>query len=181
LKPSSSSTPSSICPERNSRIGVRLFRCAGSPAFAKPPHRHVGIRPHGLAHQAIYDSNKISVSCLLSERGHRQHAGWPFRVRWLPTMQRPRRQGPSLAQFLGGQPWMLMSPSRAIPRRESPHLSSSDAQRWDRLYASSLGLGRHRVAGRCGMPLQPKPLDGNRAWCARQRCGLRFLFQDTCE
>jgi hypothetical protein len=130
-------------------------------------------------HQAIYDSNKQYVDNLTWIKGkHNIVTGGD--VRWLPTIHvRDDKVIGSLNSLVATLD-ADVSGTLSIPTaNEPPGLSSSDAQRWDRLYAASLGLvdSVGILAVRDGN-LNPKPLGASLIAKTTLR-SYNFFIQDS--
>lgn len=130
-------------------------------------------------HQAIYDSNKQYVDNLTWIKGkHNIVTGAD--VRWLPTIHvRDDKVIGSLNSLVATLD-ADVSGALSIPAaNEPPGLSSGDAQRWDRLYAASLGLvdSVGVLAVRDGN-LNPKPLGASLIAKTTLR-SYAFFLQDS--
>ncbi len=129
-------------------------------------------------HQAIYDSNKQYAYTLNWIKGkHTVVAGAD--IRWLPTIHdRDDKVIGSLNSLVATLDADVLGFS--VPDANRPAgLSTGDAQRWDRLYAASLGLINNVgiLAVRDGN-LQPKPLGASLIAKTTLR-SYNFFVQDT--
>jgi hypothetical protein len=140
----------------------------------------VDVDTQRARHQAIYDSNKQYVYNLSWIKGkHTLVTGLDFR--WLPTIHdRDDKVIGSLNSLVAALDADVGPGGLAIGDANRPAgLSSGDAQRWDRLYAASLGLIDNVgiLAVRDGN-LQPKPLGAS--LIARTTLRSHYFFaQDT--
>src|ERR1051326_8464400 len=140
----------------------------------------VDVDTQRARHQAIYDSNKQYIYNLSWIKGkHTFVTGLDFR--WLPTIHdRDDKVIGSLNSLVAALDADVGPGGLAIPDTNRPAgLSSGDAQRWDRLYAASLGLIDNVgiLAVRDGN-LQPKPLGAT--LIARTTLRSHYFFgQDT--
>jgi hypothetical protein len=130
-------------------------------------------------HQAIYDSNKQYADNLTWIKGkHNVVAGGD--IRWMPTIHdRDDKVIGSLNSLVATLDADITG-SLSIPDLNRPAgLSTGDAQRWDRLYAASLGLVNSVgiLAVRDGN-LQPKPLGASLIAQTTLRA-YNFFAQDT--
>jgi hypothetical protein len=130
-------------------------------------------------HQAIYDSNKQYVDNLTWIKGkHTTVMGAD--VRWLPTIHDRDDKVIGSLNSLVATLDADVTGNLSIPDINRPAgLSSSDAQRWDRLYAATLGLVNSVgvLAVRDGN-LQPKPL-GTTLIAKTTLRSYNFYAQDT--
>jgi carboxypeptidase family protein len=139
----------------------------------------VDVDTQRARHQAIYDSNKQYVDNLTWIKGkHNIVTGAD--VRWLPTIHvRDDKVIGSLNSLVATLD-ADVSGALSIPTtNEPPGLSSSDAQRWDRLYAASLGLvdSVGVLAVRDGN-LNPKPIGASLVAKTTLR-SYNFFVQDS--
>ncbi|OLE83063.1 MAG: hypothetical protein AUG07_08980 [Acidobacteria bacterium 13_1_20CM_2_60_10] len=148
----------------------------GADAFLDAP---VDVDTQKARHQAIYDSNKQYVDYLTWVKGKHTVVGGTD-IRWLPTIHdRDDKVVGSLNSLVA----LLdadVSNFLTIPAaNRPPGLSASDAQRWDRFYAASLGLIDNVgiLAVRDGN-LQPRPLGASLISKDTLR-SYNFYFQDT--
>jgi hypothetical protein len=130
-------------------------------------------------HQAIYDSNKQYVDTLSWIKSkHALVAGAD--IRWLPTIHdRDDKVIGSLNSLVATLDADVTGNLNIPDPNRPPGLSSGDAQRWDRLYAASLGLLNSIgiLAVRDGN-LNPKPLGASLIAKTTLR-SYNFFLQDT--
>jgi len=130
-------------------------------------------------HQAIYDSNKQYADTLNWIKGkHTIVTGGD--IRWLPTIHDRDDKVIGSLNSLVATLDADVSGSLSIPgANRPPGLSASDAQKWDRFYAASLGLidSVGILAVRDGN-LQPKPLGASLIARTTLRA-YNFFAQDT--
>src|SRR5580692_11018804 len=119
----------------------------------------VDVDTQRARHQAIYDSNKQYADNLTWIKGkHTLVTGAD--IRWLPTIhERDDKVIGSVNSLVATLDADVTGTLNIGSANEPPGLSSSDAQRWDRLYAATLGLVNNVgvLAVRNG-ELQPQPL-----------------------
>ncbi len=141
LKPSSSAAELNL-PGTQVSIGGTDYSVALAPGLGQTGliDTVVDVDTQRARHQAIYDSNKQYAYALNWTKGrHAVVAGLEFR--WLPTIHDRDDKVIGSLNSLVATLDADVSGSLTIPdANRPPNLSSSDAQRWDRLYAASLGL-----------------------------------------
>jgi len=180
LKPSSSAAELNL-PGTQVSIGGTDYSVALAPGLGQTGliDTVVDVDTQRARHQAIYDSNKQYAYALNWTKGrHAVVAGLEFR--WLPTIHDRDDKVIGSLNSLVATLDADVSGSLTIPdANRPPNLSSSDAQRWDRLYAASLGLvdSVGILAVRDGQ-LQPKPLGTSLVARATLRA-QSFFVQDT--
>jgi hypothetical protein len=139
----------------------------------------VDVDTQRARHQAIYDSNKQYVDNLTWIKGkHTTVMGTD--VRWLPTIHdRDDKVIGSLNSLVATLDADVTGALNISAGNRPPGLSSSDAQRWDRLYAASLGLvdSVGILTVRDGS-LQPKPF-GTTLIAKTTLRSYNFFVQDT--
>jgi len=176
IRPSSSAAQLNL-PGTNSPLGpVSLAPGLGATGFIDTI---VDVDTQRARHQAIYASNKQYADTLSWIKGkHTIVTGGD--IRWLPTIHdRDDKVIGSLNSLVATLDADVRG-SLSIPAaNRPPGLSSSDALKWDRFYAASLGLidTVGILAVRDGN-LQPKPLGATLVAHATLR-SYNFFGQDT--
>ena len=139
----------------------------------------VDVDTQRARHQAIYDSNKQYVDTLSWIKGkHTVVSGAD--IRWLPTIHdRDDKVIGSLNSLVATLDADVTGNLSIPDANRPPGLSAGDAQRWDRLYAASLGLLNSIgiLAVRDGN-LNPKPLGASLIAKTTLR-SYNFFAQDT--
>lgn len=178
IRPSSSSARLAL-PGTSSALGpVALAPGLGS---TNPPFLDtvIDVDTQRARHQAIYDSNKQYVDTLTWIKGkHAIVAGGD--IRWLPTIHdRDDKVIGSLNSLVATLDADVSGTLNIPDANRPPGLSTSDATKWDRLYAASLGLINNVgiLAIRDGN-LQPKPLGATLVAKTTLR-SYNFFAQDT--
>src|SRR5712672_50706 len=180
LRPSSSAAELNL-PGTQVSIGGTDYSVALAPGLGQTGliDTVVDVDTQRARHQAIYDSNKQYASALNWTKGrHAVVAGLEFR--WLPTIHDRDDKVIGSLNSLVATLDADVSGSLSIPAaNRPPGLSSSDALKWDRFYAASLGLidTVGILAVRDGN-LQPKPLGATLVAHATLR-SQSFFVQDT--
>jgi len=139
----------------------------------------VDVDTQRARHQAIYDSNKQYVETLTWIKGKHTIVGGAD-MRWLPTIHdRDDKVIGSVNSLVAALDADVTGSLNGSSANEPAGLSAADAQRWDRLYAASLGLVNTVgiLAVRDGN-LQPKPL-GASLVAKTTLHSYNFFFQDT--
>src|SRR6266404_3055433 len=139
----------------------------------------VDVDTQRARHQAIYDSNKQYVETLTWIKGKHTVVGGAD-MRWLPTIHdRDDKVIGSVNSLVAALDADVTGSLNGSSANEPAGLSAADAQRWDRLYAASLGLVNTVgiLAVRDGN-LQPKPL-GASLVAKTTLHSYNFFFQDT--
>ncbi len=176
IRPSSSAAQLNL-PGTNSPLGpVSLAPGLGATGFIDTI---VDVDTQRARHQAIYASNKQYADTLSWIKGkHTIVTGGD--IRWLPTIHDRDDKVIGSLNSLVATLDADVSGSLSIPAaNRPPGLSSSDALKWDRFYAASLGLidTVGILAVRDGN-LQPKPLGATLVAHATLR-SYNFFGQDT--
>jgi hypothetical protein len=160
-------------------IGGTDYSVALAPGLGKPGSstRSSMWTPNGPSSIHLRQQQQYSYTLNWIKGKHAVVAGLDFR--WLPTIHDRDDKVIGSLNSLVATLDADVSGSLTIPDANRPALSASDAQRWDRLYAASLGLVNSVgvLAVRDGS-LQPKPLGTTLVAHATLRA-QRYFAQDT--